>query len=342
MNNMRMPAELVRIVSALALAVLVGCGIDQGGAPATSATADSSSALLVIGPITGFGSVRVNGLTLQTAAADILVDGNPVSESALREGQIIRAVAAVTSTSIDAVTIEYQENVRGPVQALGRFPDVLVVLGQSVLTDARTVFDIGGGTSLDDLVLPARVEVSGFRLPSGVLQATYLGTADPAEPNTATTAITAVDVNALTFELDGLTVDYSQTLLLDVPTGIPDVGVVVEVRGTDIGPGGELIVTEVRSLPARPGDLVAEDTAAAAFAPARATDTATRRANIFGVVTAAALPASIAIGDVTVSIDALTQIDGGVASDLAAGRLVQVEGDVTNVGVIQADRIELL
>ena len=167
----------VRSFSIFTLLVLAGCGIDQGGAPAPTAGAPAASAseMLVIGPITGFGSVIVNGLTLQTGAADILVDGNPVSESVLREGQIIRAVATVTSSSLNAISIEYQENVRGPVATLDAAAGTITVLGQRVQTNAQTVFDIGGGSSLNDLALPARVEVSGFRLPNGSLLATYIG-----------------------------------------------------------------------------------------------------------------------------------------------------------------------
>jgi len=338
-RKLRLHALSVRIMAAMV--VLGGCGIDQGGAPVSGPATSTPSALLVVGPITGFGSVHVNGLTLQTAATDILVDGNPVSESALREGQIIRAVAAVTSSSIDAVTIEYRVSLRGPIQALG-LGGRLIILGQTVDTDERTVFGTDGGNSLSDLGSPARVEVSGYRLPSGVLQATYIGVAEPTDPLTATAAITSVDNDALTFELDGLAVDYSQALVLDVPTGIPDVGLVVAVEGTDLGAGNELIVTQIRALDAAPGALIAADTTEARFAPT-GTDAATaRRANITSVITAADSPSSITIGDVTVSIDALTQIDGGVADDLLPGRLVRIEGDVSNVGLIRATRIELL
>jgi hypothetical protein len=331
-------------VSVTAILALAGCGIDQGGAPAPTAgaPATSSSEIVVIGPITGFGSVIVNGLTLQTAAADIVVDGNPVSESVLREGQIIRAVAAVTSSSINAISIEYQENVRGPVETLDTAAGTITVLGQPVQTNTRTVFDIGGGSSLNDLALPARIEVSGFRLPSGTILATYLGVAGATDQLTATTAITSVDTNTLTFELGDLTVDYSQVLMLDVPTGIPDIGLVVEVEGTAVGVNGELIVTEVRALPTTPGDLAPNDLLRDETANP-ATDTPTdRRANIYSVVTATNLPSSITIGTVTVSIDALTQIINGNNNDIAPGRLVQVEGDAANSGVIEADRIELL
>jgi len=334
-----MPALLVRLTSVLALSFLGGCGIDQGGVQVTQPA--PPGALMIVGPITGFGSVHVNGLSLETAATEILVDGDPVPQSALKEGQIIRAVAAVTPFSINAVSIEYRENVRGPIEALDAAAGTLTVLGQQVQTNARTVLDIAAGGSLDDLALSERIEVSGFRLPTGAIQATYLGIAAPTAPLTATTAITSVDLNALTFELGALTVDYSQVLLLDVPMGMPDIGLVVEVEGTALSADGALIVTEIRSLPAAPGVFVASDTAPASFAAVGSGRSTTLRANIFSVITATDLPSSITIGDVTVLINTLTQIDNGSIDNLTPGRLVQVEGDVVSFGLIQADRIEL-
>ncbi|MGI9257615.1 MAG: DUF5666 domain-containing protein [Gammaproteobacteria bacterium] len=332
-----------RFAGALIALALSGCGIDQGGvtSPSPVTRTGGSSPLLVVGPVTGFGSVHVNGLVLETAAADIRVDGNSVSESALREGQIIRAVAAVTSTSIDAVTIDYQRNLIGPVGVLG-FDGSLIVFRQQVTTDDNTVFGDPNGTSLADIDLSGNIEVSGYRLPSGAIRATYIGAADPAAPLTATATINAVDAAGLTFDVDGVTVDYSQSLVIDLPMGLPDVGLVVEVRGSTTNTDGELVADEIRVLSARPGNVAAVDIVEDAFAPVAAADAATNRANIVGIVTATNLPAAITLNDITISIDALTRFDNGDANDLAPERLVRIEGAVTNAGIIEADVIELL
>lgn len=332
-----------RIAGAIIALALSGCGIDQGGvtSPAPVAGTGGSSPLLVVGPVTGFGSVHVNGLVLETAAADIRVDGNPVSESALREGQIIRAVAAVTSTSIDAVSIDYQRNLIGPVEAMG-IGGIVYVFGQRVLTNENTVFGDSNGTSVADIDISGNVEVSGYRLPSGDIRATYIGTAAPAEPLTATATINAVDAAGFTFDIDGVTVDYSQSLVIDLPMGLPSEGLVVEVRGSTTNTDGELVADEIRVLPARPGDVAAADIVEDAFAPVAAPDTAISRANIVGVVTATNLPTTITLNDITISIDALTRFDNGDANELAAERLVRIEGDITNAGIIEADVIELL
>ena len=329
---------LAYTVGVSAISLLGGCGIDQGGA---QITASEPGALVVVGPITGFGSVLVNGLTLETAATEILVDGTPVPQSALREGQIIRAVAAVTSRSINATTIEYQENVRGPIELLDAVAGTLTILGQEVLADSGTVLDVGAGRALADLVVGENIEVSGLRLPTGVVQATYLGSAAPDAPLTVTTSITVADPNALTFELGGLAVDYSQVLILDVPMGIPAVGLVVEVEGTVLGPNGELIVEEIRSFANEPGVFGASDTAETSFAAIGAPDTADFQVSVQSVITASDLPSSITLGDVQVSITPLTRVANGTVDDLQPGRVVQVLGDVVALGAVEAIRIEL-
>ena len=339
MRKKRRAALRAHTPCVLALCMLGGCGIDQGGGLVTGTS--QSTELVVIGPITGFGSVRVNGLTLETAATEILVDGTPVPQSALREGQIIRAVAAVTSSSIDATTIEYRQNVRGPLGQVDAAAGTLTVLGQPVETGTRTVLDIGGRT-LDQLTVGEVVEISGIPTNAGIVRATYVGAAAPTDAFTVTTTITASDANNLTFALGALNVDYSQVLQLDVPTGIPDVGLVVEVAGTALGPNGELIVDVIRSLPAGPGILTVEDTTAPLAAFPGAPATTERNANVYGVITATNLPSGISLGDVEVVITPLTRVDAGLLSDLQPGRLVQVEGEVVTSGFIQADHIELL
>ena len=52
---------------------LVACGIDQGGAPTPQQ--DVQSAAVTYGPIDGFGSVVLNGETIGTTSANVLVNG---------------------------------------------------------------------------------------------------------------------------------------------------------------------------------------------------------------------------------------------------------------------------
>ena len=339
----------------LAASTLLGaCGIDQGGGPAP-APESGPQALVLLGPITGFGSITANGASLETAGAQIFVDGNPATETDLKAGQIIRAVATVEAGNADALLIEYQENVRGPVEALDSTAGTLTVLGQSIQTNAQTQFDIAPpGSGLADLAVGAELEISGFRAPTGVINATYVGSAPAGAPLEVTAAISAVDLNGQTFVLGGLTVDYSQASLLQVPNGMPEVGVVVEVEGASLNGVGQLVAEQILALANEPGGFSAADTDAAEpnVAMAAAADNSALTTNFISFITAADLPDTITLGDVQVVIEAgrdeqtlgaaITEIAGGVVNDLQPGQQVQVEGQVESLGTVVAVRITIL
>jgi len=212
--------------SALALAALSaigGCGIDQGGSPMVE---QAPTVTVVYGPITGFGSIIVNGQRYDVATAVIMADGNLANESDLREGQVVRTIASVSSAGNEALTVTYQENLRGVVSAVDAVAGTFEVLGNSVRTNGSTRFDIGGAS----LAIGMRVEVSGLDTSAGQLQATYVGEPLVTAPLEATATIDSVDLANQTFTLGSLSVDYSQTNLLEVPGGVPAIGVVVEVE----------------------------------------------------------------------------------------------------------------
>ena len=58
-------------------------GIDRGGV---------ATPVSVVGPITGFGSIVVNGVHYNVDKASIVVDGNPATASDLALGQVVTVV----------------------------------------------------------------------------------------------------------------------------------------------------------------------------------------------------------------------------------------------------------
>ena len=340
---MNAPFNLKTLVSAAFAAALLGaCGIDQGGAPVIE-NDPPIGAQVVFGPITGFGSVLLNDLTVDSSAATILVDGFPATEADLRVGQIVRIVTLIEDGASTAVLIEYQENVSGPIAAVQVASDSLTILDQQIMTDASTRFDVPGVTSIDDLQPGAAVEISAFRDPGGVLRATYIGSVDSGDPLEISASITAVDLGAQLFFVGALTVDYSQAQSLDLPGGEPEVGLVVEVEGDALSGAGALIATRVAELAADPGLFSAIDTAidAASLAVATPATVTSFGANFAGFVIATDLPASISVGDVEIRLLAGTTIDGGTTTDLQPGSLVNVVGSIAEAGVIEAERITI-
>src|SRR5438128_1624370 len=72
-------------------AMLSGCGGGGGGdsntTPATTSTpSTTTSAVVSAGPITGFGSVILNGIEFETTQADIRVEDQSAREDDLRIG----------------------------------------------------------------------------------------------------------------------------------------------------------------------------------------------------------------------------------------------------------------
>ncbi len=138
---------------------LAGCGggVDSGG---TGATASFAS-----GPITGFGSVIVNGVRFDDSNASVTDDdGAPRGRDSLRlgmttdiRGSAITTDAAGTSTS-NASSIAVGSDILGRVDSIDLPARRLVVLGQTVDVNATTVFDdtsLSGGlaaVALGDVV----------------------------------------------------------------------------------------------------------------------------------------------------------------------------------------------
>ena len=128
---------------ALWLALIVaGCGggVDSGGTGTTPASYAN-------GPITGFGSVIVNGVRFDDSNAVVTDDGDGSSRDKLRLGMTteIRGsaiTADATGTLVSAASsIVFGSDILGRVDSIDLAAKRLVVLGQGVDVNAATVFD---------------------------------------------------------------------------------------------------------------------------------------------------------------------------------------------------------
>lgn len=338
----RLKTRLSASVALVTLGALAACGIDQGGTHVQSQGATNRT-IVVSGPITGFGSVHVNGLTLDASAAAIRIDGGPAAEADLREGQVIRAIAEQQAKGLRAIVIEHEENLVGPIEQIDLTNGGLTVLGHVVRIDQATRFDFAQISGPAGLAIGDAVIVSGFALPADEVLATYIAAAAPNQAFQITSSVTAADIPGLTFDLGDLTVDYSQAAILQLANGVPELGAIVEVKGATAA-GGILIADEVRALTLLPGLF---DAAATSFTATEqsilgpASTNADLAANFIGFVTDTNLPGRISLGNVDVLLDGAVIIVGGTAKDLTAGTRIQVEGDILNLGQIMADRITI-
>ena len=148
-----------------------GTGIDPGGIGGTG----------IVGVITGFASICVNGLEVHFDDTTPVSDaGEPVPARHLAVGQLVAVQARGQGTELSASRIAVLHTVVGPISALDAIAGRMVVLGQTVVVQDRH--------ELDDLQAGDWVRVSGLRQARGLIAATRI---DPvaAQPRAQLTGI---------------------------------------------------------------------------------------------------------------------------------------------------------
>ncbi|MDH3747181.1 MAG: DUF5666 domain-containing protein [Gammaproteobacteria bacterium] len=323
-------------------AMCAACEIDQGGGPTPQPVVQTAA--VTYGPIEGFSSVIVNGEIIPINSSVILANGVPVAETDLNVGQVVRVLSLIENNAQSALLVEYQANVTGPVSAVDTVNGVLTVLGQTVNLSAVVNFDIPGVTTIDDIVVGTNIEVSALKDTNGDLFASYLGVPAINNQFSLGTSISAVDLNTMQFTLGGVTIDYSQASILEIPFGQPAIGQVVLVTGVSLGGAGELIADSVVQLAAEPGIFSVADTDlnSANAASLNTNQLSAFTANFVGFIEISDNATNLTINNVTVSFDAMTTIVGGAAADLNVGTRVRVSGEVTNLGNVLAAEITIL
>ena len=300
-------------------AALAGGG--AGPAPTPASVDRSGNA---VGTVTGFGSVFVNGVEYETDGATITRDGSNALERDLRIGQVVMVTGTrdESGTRGTATRISFDDNVEGPIESIDLAGSRFVVLGQTVLVDASTVFDDRIPTaSLAGLAVGGIVEVSGFVHASGDILATRI------EPRAAGTefevrgVVSELDAGARRFSLGTLRVDYANATLADFDgAGIAN-GQLVEVKGTRLV-GGLLAATRIeregRSLLPGNGQMT----------------------ELEGFVTRFASATDFEVSGQPVRTTATTTYRGGTAASLAFGVKVEVEGNV-DAGVLVARTVHI-
>jgi Domain of unknown function (DUF5666) len=297
--------------------IVGGCGggVDSGGT--------GGAATFASGPISGSGSIFVNGVRFDDSSANVSDEDGSRNRSELAIGMVVD----VRGSSIDsssgtpsssASSISLRSELVGPVDATpAPGATSLQVFGQTVDVTTTTVFDnsLTGGVAA--LVAGNVVEVYGL-LDS--LTGRY--TATRIERKSGTPAefrirakVSALSTTQKTFTLNGRTISYAGTT--DVTSNLSD-GLVVRVRVNTTPNAGVWSATRVRTGASNPDDG--------------------SHAQVVGLVSAFTSLAQFSVDGVAVSTSAATQFPDGTTFGL--GDRVEVEGLVT-AGVIAAAKVEL-
>ena len=293
-------------------------GIDRGGVR-TPVSAQ--------GPITGFGSIIVNGVHYSLDAAEVRIEGGLGAEGDLALGQVvtIRGGRDAGSDRASADRVAFTSNVQGPVLTVDAAAGTLVVLGQDVSTDAATVFDLGArAPGVASLVAGEIVRVSGFVSADGAITATRIEQRAAGSELRVAGRIAALNRAAARFEINSLVVSYAAAVAIEgFPDGEPDDGDEVIVVGTALAAGGSLLA---RTLERRAEEIEGREG---------------EEFEIEGRITRFVSPQDFDVSAVTVTTTATTQYEHGTAANLALNLKVHVSGRVNAALQFEARKVEI-
>ena len=306
------------VLAALGLVTLASCG--GGGGVASGGMGGTG---ISQGPVSGFGSVYINGVKFNTdgATATTVEDSVGTGQTGLKLGMVatVEWEKDATTGKYRAKSIKYSDDVQGPFTVANA--TTLTVLGQTVIVDALTVFEGDGSTSVTSLAgLPVGrvVEVSGLEDNTGAIRASRI----ELKPIGATFELKGIVSNAsgTTFTLGTQAVSLSGTATL------PANGACVEVKGAALS-GAALVATVVET----------DDSCALG-----GTVAANMEVELEGYVSGFSASGFKVNGQSVQVTSATVYDDKGVPATITIldGARVEVEGKMTN-GVLIATKISL-
>lgn len=332
------------LLSAVSALTLLSCG--GGGGSSSSMNAGGIGGTGVSsGPVTGFGSVIVNGVEYNTDAANFTVEGSiagkgSTGQSKLAAGMIV-SVAHDSSIPPLAKSVSFRDNAEGPIALLAvnttTGAGTFTVLGLAVTVNNLTVFantsGLIGSTPLNDGDI---VEVSGQLTGTNELVATRV------ENKMSTTCTSGIEVKGTVRNVDAgsgrLDITSSQdTLHINANGHMPSTlqnGDYIEVKSNTCPASSTMVASAIikdSSVHEGP-DLSKLDAGANAL-------------EIKGIVTdagGAASACSFTVNGQPVLTTSSTQINGGSGANcttLINGTLVKVEGHLNN-GTLVASTVQ--
>ncbi|MGF2688526.1 DUF5666 domain-containing protein [Marinobacter sp. DUT-3] len=317
-------------ISGALVGALAACGGGGGSGSGSSDSADTSSGSSV-GPVSGFGSVYVNGTRFRTDGS-VTSDDGVERETQLEKGMILKVRGSWDDRGEgEAQRVDYDDTIRGPLTS-ATWDDVektgaLIVAGQTVRLDGQTVFKGLSPVDLNGVAADTyRVRVSGWQLDDGSFRASFVGVkaigVDFDDDNEVEIegVVENLDTDAQTFTINGFPVDYTSAVF-DDDLNRDDLrdGIAVEVEGNL--QGGVLVAREIDDE----DDLFDDDDDVEIAGTVYDFDAGARTFFINGI---------------QVQINGSTEFDDGLReSSITNGLLVKVEGEYRN-GLLIAEEIE--
>jgi len=240
----------------------------------------------IVGTISGFGSIIVNGLKLEfDPRTDVETDGKPATLEALKVGQVIRAVAGTKDGKLYLDAIDIQHAVTGPITSIDHAGETMMVLGQKIRLNLGG--DDAAKRAFEDLSTGDIVSVSGLRWADGTIIATRVDE-QPKDERIMVRGTASVVGNGAV-QVGGLSIPMNGTVV-----SAPEAGAQVFAAGRMIN--GTFTPDVVIGEAPLPFDEKVSDVSLEAYAPKSAD--AGGAVSIHGItVEGAALPAGTQIND---------------------------------------------
>ncbi|NNL48275.1 MAG: hypothetical protein HKO76_07905, partial [Acidimicrobiia bacterium] len=237
------------ILSGLALLLTAACGgsgSNSAPAPLPVVTTDD---VMFVGPITGFGSVILNGAQFDTASATVTMDDGPGTVSDLKIGMIVSIGGTIdTDTGFArASEISFVDDAEGPITSIDRAAGSFVVLGRTVFVDELTVLE---GATFEDLEVGHVVKISGLWRRQQQIQAAYVYRSALQFMEGMTMQVKGeiadLDIGQQRFRIGTQSCDYSAAMLELGGTDLAN-GMYVQVTSTAMIQNGHMLANMVRA-----------------------------------------------------------------------------------------------
>ena len=321
------------VICSIILSLAAGCGGSSGGGGSTPPPDDNPPPTggigrtgIALGPISTFGSVVVNGVRYDTTGAAFTINGAPGSQDDLSVGQVITVNGTIDDNGVDgsADEVNFDDNVKGPVESIDTAMSRIVVLGQTVLINPDTSFDDSiSPASIEGLNVDDIVEVSGLVDAGGQIAATRIELKPAGTEFEVLGIVSGLDTGNFMFNINDLTVDYSSATLDNFPGGQISEGDLVEAKGTSLGANDELLATSVELKNVLPNAVDGD------------------HLEIQGFITRFVSAQDFDVTGLPVTTTANTVYEGGDETDLGLNIKVEVEGDINASGVLVATKVDI-
>ena len=345
--------QLRKLGAVLIVAVLTaaGCGGSSGGGDSVSPPPPTTppppptggiirtGVAVGAGPITGFGSIIVNGITYDTSGAIFTRDDNPSSQDEFKVGETVIVKGTIDDDNTNAVaeTVELDELVKGPVSSV--VGNQITAMGQTITTGDTTSLDDSCNASLADLspLLNAfAIEVYGSTDGTDVITATRIECkteADFVDDEFEVNGIVDThDAGNMILTINDLEVNYGSAMSIDnFPGGQISVGDPVEVEGPPANFNEATVVLTASKVEYKGGALDGNEG---------------DHYEVEGFISdfVSETQFNLRVGSLVIAVTTTpgtTVYEGGSATDLGNNVKVEVEGDLNSSNEVQATKIEI-